>query len=135
MSLCSLKEGEDPTPTTQQRMAWARRGNSVSLEMTSCFSRRFFQKNLAAHDVSTIPWVVPPTRIPVTTRIITFLVGNPYKASFATITGRGDNPNNTTILYNIILQPGYLNQLSHQLLLWFGALESWDLGSIQPSVA
>ena len=28
----------------------------------------------------------------VTTRIITFLVGNPYKPSFATITGKGDNP-------------------------------------------
>ena len=28
-----------------------------------------------------------------TTRIITFLVGDPYKPSFATVTGRGDNPN------------------------------------------
>ena len=34
-------------------------------------------------------WVVPPPRIPVTTRIITFLVGDPYKPSFATVTGRG----------------------------------------------
>ena len=39
-----------------------------------------------------ITWVVPPPRMPVTTRIITFLVGDPYKPSFATVTGRGDNP-------------------------------------------
>ena len=39
-----------------------------------------------------ISWVVPPPRIPVTTRIIIFLVGDPYKPSFATVTGRGDNP-------------------------------------------
>ena len=37
-------------------------------------------------------WVVPPPRMPVTTRIITFLVGDRYKPSFATVTGRGDNP-------------------------------------------
>ena len=42
-----------------------------------------------------IPWVVPLPRMPVTTRIITFLVGNPYKPSFATVTGRGDNPRYT----------------------------------------
>ncbi len=42
-----------------------------------------------------IPWVVPPPRMPVTTRIITFVVGNPYKPSFATVTGRGDNPRYT----------------------------------------
>ncbi len=34
-----------------------------------------------------------PHPVTVTTRIITFLVGNPYKPSFATVTGRGDNPN------------------------------------------
>ena len=33
-----------------------------------------------------------PLPVTVTTRIITFLVGNPYKPSFATVTGRGDNP-------------------------------------------
>ena len=33
-----------------------------------------------------------PLRVTVTTRIITFLVGHPYKPSFATVTGRGDNP-------------------------------------------
>ena len=38
---------------------------------------------------------VPLPRMPVTTRIITFLVGNPYKPSFATITGKGDNPKYT----------------------------------------
>ena len=35
---------------------------------------------------------VSPLPVRVTTRIITFLVGNPYKPSFATVTGRGDNP-------------------------------------------
>ena len=45
-----------------------------------------------------IPWVVPPPRIPVTTRIITFLVGDPYKPSFATVSGRGDNPSYTILL-------------------------------------
>ena len=33
-----------------------------------------------------------PFSVRVTTRIITFLVGDPYKPSFATVTGRGDNP-------------------------------------------
>ncbi len=34
-----------------------------------------------------------PLPVTATTRIITFLVGDPYKPSFATVTGRGDNPN------------------------------------------
>ena len=33
-----------------------------------------------------------PFPVIVTTRIITFLVGDSYKPSFATITGKGDNP-------------------------------------------
>ncbi len=33
-----------------------------------------------------------PLPVTVTTRIITSLVGDPYKPSFATVTGRGDNP-------------------------------------------
>ena len=33
-----------------------------------------------------------PHPLTVTTRIITFLVGNPYKASFATVTGWGVDP-------------------------------------------
>ena len=33
-----------------------------------------------------------PFPVTVTTRIIPFLVGNPYKPSFATVTGKGDNP-------------------------------------------
>ena len=36
-----------------------------------------------------IRWVVPPPYKP-------FLVGDPYKHSFATVTGRGDNPRNTS---------------------------------------
>ena len=35
---------------------------------------------------------VAPLPVTVTTRIITFLVGNPYKPSFATVTGKGPHP-------------------------------------------
>ncbi len=42
----------------------------------------------------------PPLPVTVTTRIITFLVGDPYNPSFATVTGRGDNPNNIFIVYS-----------------------------------
>ena len=37
-------------------------------------------------------FVLAPFPVIVTTRIVTFLVGDPYKPSFATITGKGDNP-------------------------------------------
>ena len=37
----------------------------------------------------------PPHRMPVTTRIITFLVGDPYKPSFTTVTVRGPHPRYT----------------------------------------
>ena len=57
--------------------------NSEELRKMSGF---FFGKDIG------ITWVVPLRRLPVTTRIITFLVGNPYKPSFATVTGRADNP-------------------------------------------
>ena len=36
-----------------------------------------------------------PHPVTVTTRIITFLVGNPYKPSFATVTGWGVDPRYT----------------------------------------
>ena len=36
-----------------------------------------------------------PFPVIVTTRIVSCLVGNPYKPSFATITGKGDNPRYT----------------------------------------
>jgi len=39
-----------------------------------------------------IIWVVPLPRIPLTIRICIFLVGDPYKPSFANVTGRGDSP-------------------------------------------
>ena len=45
------------------------------------------------------PWVWPPHRMPVTTRIITFLVGDPYKPSFTTVTVRGPHPKSTNFLY------------------------------------
>ena len=34
----------------------------------------------------------PPAQYQSPPRITTFLLGNPYKPSFATVTGRGDNP-------------------------------------------
>ncbi len=60
------------------------------LTYRSCF--QFFSR---------IPWVVPPHRMPVNTKSIIFLVGNPYKPSFVTVTGRGDNPRNTLPETNI----------------------------------
>ena len=41
-----------------------------------------------------------PLPVTVTTRIITFLVQDPYKPSFATATGRGDNPKVYPIVYD-----------------------------------
>ena len=46
-----------------------------------------------------ICWMWPPPRIPVTTRIITFLVGNPYKPSFTTFTVRGPHPKHMAIWF------------------------------------
>ncbi len=39
-----------------------------------------------------------PHPVTVTTRIVTFLVGNPYKPSFATVTGWGVDPSYGNIL-------------------------------------
>ena len=46
---------------------------------------------------------VAPLPVRVTTRIITFLVGNPYKASFATVTGWGVDPNYHNVYGNFKL--------------------------------
>ena len=40
-----------------------------------------------------------PLPVTVTTRIITFLVGDPYKPSFATVTGRGVDPRNSQLFW------------------------------------
>ena len=42
-----------------------------------------------------ILWVIPLPRMPVTTSIIIRLVEDFYKPSFATFTGKGDNPSYT----------------------------------------
>ncbi len=44
-----------------------------------------------------------PHPVTVTTRIITFLVGNPYKPSFATETGWGVDPSYTNSLQEKIV--------------------------------
>ena len=41
-----------------------------------------------------------PLTVTVTTRIITFLVGDPYKPSFATVTGKGPPPRYTLKIYH-----------------------------------
>ena len=47
------------------------------------------------HDSNGILWVWPLFQVTVTTRIITFLVGNPHKPLFATVTGKGPHPRYT----------------------------------------
>ena len=47
-----------------------------------------------------------PLPVTVTTRIITFLVGDPYNPSFATVTGRG-------------VDPMYKYSCCHRLTIWF----------------
>ncbi len=50
------------------------------------------RKKIAADFLWSVNWVWPPHRIPVTTKIITCLIGNPYKPSFTTVTVRGPHP-------------------------------------------
>ncbi len=59
--------------------------------------RLWVQHRREPSDVNTcVSWYIyvglSPFPVTVTTRIITFLVGNPYKPSLATVTGKGDNP-------------------------------------------
>ena len=64
------------------------------------------------------PWL-SPFPVAVTTRIIPFLVGNPYKPSFATVTGKGDNPRYITNMY-MYIHPWSLTFPMKNL--WFGIL-------------
>ena len=60
---------------------------------------------------------------------ITFLVGDPYKPSFATVTGRGDTGDNPRIIYQrtfFLKFPWLKDQLGVEKSQWF----SW-----RPSVA
>ena len=45
-----------------------------------------------------ITWNYPPPRMPVTIRIIPFLIGNPYNPSFVTVTGWGVDPKDTLMI-------------------------------------
>ncbi len=69
---------------------------------TSCKPSVVSWRSLCWKVMSMLHWVVPPPRMPVTTRTITFLVGDPYKPSFATVTGRGDNPIYTNTLKSLL---------------------------------
>ena len=53
------------------------------------------KKRITSHNIIYIG--LSPLPVTVTTRIITFLVGDPYKPSFATVTGTGDNPTYTPL--------------------------------------
>ena len=53
-------------------------------------SNRWFSRRIS--ESSTVSVRSTPHPVTVTTRIITFLVGNPYKPSFATVTGWGVDP-------------------------------------------
>ena len=65
------------------RIVWPR-------SLVMCFCKNFYVPHCNLFQAKTkILWVVPPPRIPVTTRIITFLVGNPYKPSFPLLLGGG----------------------------------------------
>ena len=50
------------------------------------------EKTSRADFLWSVNWVWPPHRIPVTTKIIICLIGNPYKPSFTTVTVRGPHP-------------------------------------------
>ena len=62
-----------------------------------------------------------PLPVRVTTRIITFLVGNPYKPSFPLLLGRGDNP--------IYIYIYILIYVLHRYIYCLGTYE--DIGSSQ----
>ena len=69
-----------------------------------------------AHRISYLG--LSPLPITVTTRIAMFLVGDPYKHSFATVTGRGGNPNHiiwwifpTQLEYH--MQPRIAHHIAH----------------------
>ena len=77
-------------------------------------------------------WVWPPARMPVTTRTITFLVGNPYKPLFTTVTGRGPHPRYIYLLHEwLIFFYGkcrwkmVLMYHIHELYIYIIALEIW----------
>ena len=80
-----------PPITTNRTMGQTSTKWSVNIATpTKCSSyatQEFFQWYHA-----TVYFGLSPLPVTVTTRIITFLVGNPYKPSFVTVTGRGDNP-------------------------------------------
>ncbi len=76
--------------------------------------------------INAILWVVPLPRIPVTTRINIFLVGDPYKPSFATVTGRGGQ-SKIDILTWLYLPP--LIPKLEKLLIDVSALHVWKPSS------
>ena len=53
-----------------------------------------------------------PHPVTVTTRIVTFLVGNPYKPSFATVTGWGVDPRFIPVFTRVLfIQGGFSYQI------------------------
>ncbi len=74
-------------------------------------------------------WNYPPPRMPVTTRIIPFLVGNPYKPPFVTVTGRGVDQRSRICFPGIFSCHGIQNQIWGLCLLNFSAC-SWNKSKI-----
>ena len=69
---------KDPVPST--RSPWVMERRDAHFGVNEEFYAEFH-------------WVWPPPRMPVTTRFIIyiiFVVGDPYKSSFGTVTGRGN---------------------------------------------
>ena len=89
-TICKSKENHIPIkihpdgqrPPTCLRRLWCPVQSSVCLFVPD---QKGKQKDAVVVGLSPCP-------VTVTTRIITCLVGNPYKPSFATVTGKGDNP-------------------------------------------
>ena len=59
-------------------------GNNMSYIQTA-YSPEFC--HLPPYTKKNTTWIYPPPRMPVTSRIITCLLGNPYKPLFTTVTG------------------------------------------------
>ncbi len=89
-----ILEGETKTITSTVQWFWDG-SKSWKHQLQWCLGDGWFYRK----GTNTIYLGLSPLPVTVTTRIITFLVGDPYKPSFAAVTGRGDNPIYIYILY------------------------------------
>ena len=73
-----------------------------------------------------------PLPVAVTARIITFLVGNPYKPLFATVTGKGPHPSYKYIYTAQLANNRYLCAMLWAMLLMVPNSFTWDLWNFKP---